>query len=193
MSDDNEAGAPQTPSQPQPIMSTFRPTIDLDTCLKIGKGKGLEPPFLLGLRGYEQEGQNSTGTYDDCICVVDQITFDAFNANTDPSKVGRGMATVIAPQVMEYKIGTHNINKEKEKQYQALVQASPIRVTREGIGEVPPGFFGINIHRGGVTTVGSEGCQTLPPNEWSDFMKCVWTTLRMRNIYSIKYLLVDYK
>lgn len=168
-----------------------RPTIDLDECLSIGKRHQLTSPFLLGLRGYEQPGLNSSGTYDDCICVVDPITFDAFNANTDPSKQGRGMATVITPQVVLYKIGTHNLNKDVSTQYQALVQAGPIRVRREGIGEVPPGYFGINIHRGGVSTPGSEGCQTIPPNQWSDFMKAVWSTLRMRNLYSIKYLLVE--
>ncbi len=101
------------------------------------------------------------------------------------------MATVIAPQVVKYKIGTHNLNKPKETQYQCLVQAGPIRVTREGIGEVPPGFFGINVHRGGISTPGSEGCQTLPPSEWSEFMKVVWKTLQMRSIYVIDYLLIE--
>lgn len=174
-----------------PIVPVNRPDLALDEAIAMGKTLKVNPPFLLGIRGYENPGQNQAGIYDDCIAMVDTINFEAFNANTDPSKHGRGMATVTAPQVMLYKIGTHNISKEKEKQYTALVQASPIIITREGIGAVPAGWFGINIHRGGVNSPGSAGCQTIPPNEWPDFMKCVWNTLKMRNIYVIPYLLVE--
>lgn len=159
--------------------------ITLEQCVAIGKTHSVAPPFILGIR------YPMAGLYDDAICVVDTINFEAFNGNTSPSRHGRGMATVIAPQVVEYKIGIHNLHKAPEFQYQALCQAGPIRVTREGIGEVPAGFFGINIHRGGNTTPGSEGCQTLPPQQWPKFMAAIWATLKMRNIYTIKYLLVN--
>lgn len=172
-----------------PLCSS-RPLILLDEALAIGRTHSVKPPFILGIRGFET-GKNQTNVYDDAICMVDLITFEAFNGNTDPSKQGRGMATVIAPQVITYKIGIHNLHREKDKQYQALVQASTIRVTREGIGEVPPGWFGINIHRGGRTTCGSEGCQTIPPDQWPGFMQTVWEVLKMRNIFEIPYLLVE--
>lgn len=168
-----------------------RPEITLEEALAIGRTYKVKPPFLLGIRSYENPGANSQTIYDDCIAVVDTIDIDAFNGNTDPSKHGRGMATVIAPQVMLYKIGTHNISKEPEKQYQALVQGSMIRVNREGIGEVPAGWFGINIHRGGVNTPGSEGCQTLPPDQWSPFMSAVWKVLKIHGIYVLPYLLIE--
>jgi len=176
---------------PEKLVCEARPEITLEQCLAIGKTHSLSPPFLLGIRGYENPGQNETGVYDDCICVVDTVSFEAFNANTDPSKHARGMATVIAPQIIKYKIGVHNLHKDKSKQYQALVQASPIAVNREGVGEVPPGWFGINIHRGGVKTPGSEGCQTLPPDQWPEFMRVVWEVLKMRKLWELSYLLVE--
>lgn len=169
-----------------------RPQISFDEAVEYSRKFGMQAqPFLLGLRGWANPGQNVRGTYDDAICIVDVLNFETFNANTDPSKFGRGVATVVAPQVCLYKLGIHNLNKEKSKQYPALVQATEIAVTRDGLSAEDTGFFGINIHRGGTTTPGSEGCQTIPPLQWDSFFLCVKDTMKMRNCTTIKYFLLD--
>ncbi len=172
------------------LVCTERPDIFIDECIAIGRQYALKPPFLLGIRGFEQPGQNSVGVYDDCICIVDLQHYEACNANTDPSKLGFGMATVSAPQQIYYRLGIHNLS-HPEKQYPALVQAGPILVTRQGIGAVPPGWFGINIHRGGVTSPGSEGCQTIPPNQWPEFYSKVEQVFKIHKLTSICYLLIE--
>lgn len=173
------------------IVPEHRPFVEIGEALEFGEKFGLKPPFLLGLRGFVYPGQNHRGIYDDAIVIVDPITFETFNANTDPSKFGRGLATLKAPQVAWYKIGTHNITKEKNRQYQALVQAQEVTVIRDGIKGEDRGWFGINIHRGGNNTPGSEGCQTIPPTQWVPFMMAVTETFRMRGIGTIPYLLVE--
>jgi hypothetical protein len=53
------------------------------------------------------------------------------------------------------------------------VQAASVEVRRDG-GLIESGWFGINIHRGGVTTTSSEGCQTIPPErQWNQFIGTV--------------------
>ena len=84
-------------------------------------------------------------------------------------------------------------------QYLALCQrVAAVTVTRDG---EPPyedtGWFGINIHRGGINTTSSEGCQTIPPSQWEAFIRLVQD--EMRRIYgdksykqaTIPYLLIE--
>lgn len=169
-----------------------RPDIGILDCQKIGFDHGVEAPFVLCIRGFQNyEEGNARGLYDDAIIIVDTINFETFNANLDPSQFKRGIACLVAPQVMLYKIGTHNISKPKDRQYQALVQAAPVIIKRDGQENEESGYFGINCHRGGNNVVGSEGCMTLPPLQWPEFMSGIWATLRMRNVYSIKFVLVE--
>lgn len=80
----------------------------------------------------------------------------------------KGTAVLKADRTYKYKLGIH-------KGYEALVQAAPVEVYRDNnknlkvdaVGPTEIGWFGINIHRGSMTTVGSyigkfsAGCQVL--------------------------------
>lgn len=159
--------------------------------LRIG-GVDTTKPALLGRRGYYRDlmgyvGRNDNGIYDDAIFIVSPDLFRPFNANTDPSRVYKRVAT-LRPGRYLYQIGIHGLSKPKDRQYRALVQATPVTVDRfEGPTET--GFFGINIHRGGVNTTSSEGCQTIYPTQWEEFMNLVQQGLRKHNLRTIPYLL----
>lgn len=141
---------------------------------------------LLGIRGYYLRSmgdpvKNDRGIYDDAIALVTKNSFATYNANTDPSRrrdatpQRKGMA-VLMPGVYLYKIGIHGLSRPKEQQYEALVQASAVWVRRDG-GLEEQGYFGINIHRGGEGTTSSEGCQTIPPEQWRNFFRSVRGTI----------------
>lgn len=141
------------------------------------------PLLIVGVRGYYRDtlgkpGANDRGIYDDAVFVVTPNTFTAFNANTDPSGyrkgqgkgAGKGMAS-LKPGVWDaYRFGKH------KGQYEALIQTGgAVTVSRDGV-EGPyddTGWFGINIHKGGVNTTSSEGCQTIPPSQWPTFIALV--------------------
>ncbi|MGE3871174.1 MAG: hypothetical protein AB7F51_16895 [Pseudorhodoplanes sp.] len=138
-----------------------------------------DPVSVVGIRGYYRDtlgapGVNDRGIYDDAIFLVSPSLFAAFNANTDPSRVRKGRGTGAAKGMASLKPGlyrVHRFDKHRGK-YLALCQrAGPVTVIRDGN---PPyedrGNFGINIHRGGINTTSSEGCQTIPPDQWPAFI-----------------------
>jgi lysozyme len=118
----------------------------------------------------------------------------SFNANTDPSrygmnnKINKGLANLKAGEY-KYKIGIHGVNKEKSKKYEALVQQEQVLVKRDVTNVEEKGFFGINIHRGGVNTTSSEGCQTIPPDQWDEFIDLVKRIFNKRT--DIPYILIE--
>jgi hypothetical protein len=151
---------------------------------------------VVAVRGYYQKSigdpeRNDVGHYDDAVFVVGPTLFAAYNANTDPSnnaKVGR--ATLAIGQ-WRYRPGVHGITWKKPKvPYKAFVQAGPVRVHRWGKGP-ELGWFGINIHRGGASTTGSEGCQTIPPDQWESFRAVLESELKRHGQTAFTYLLVD--
>ena len=156
-----------------------------------------DPVCVVGIRGYYRDtmgakGKNDVGIYDDALIVVSPNVHAAFNANVDPSrlgfnaKAGKPMAQ-LKPGVWRYKIGQHGINRGNP--YKALVQAAPVTVLR-GDGE-ETGYFGINIHRGGNNSTSSEGCQTVPPQQWPAFIALVDSELKRNNAKTISYVLVS--
>ena len=156
-----------------------------------------DPVCVVGIRGYYRDtmgakGKNDVGIYDDALIVVSPNVHAAFNANVDPSrlgfnaKAGKPMAQ-LKPGVWRYKIGQHGINRGNP--YKALVQAAPVTVLR-GDGE-ETGYFGINIHRGGNTTTSSEGCQTVPPQQWPAFIALVDSEIKRNNAKTLSYVLVS--
>lgn len=157
-------------------------------------GLGTAPLALLGVRGYYrdsmgQKGANDRGIYDDAMFVVTPTACVAFNANTDPSVRRPGIA-VLAPGVWEYQLGIHGMSKPVKRRYRALIQARPVTVVRDG-GKVETGMFGINIHRGSLTTTSSEGCQTIPPAQWVSFFGLVEQVMGEQGMASVPYVLVE--
>lgn len=157
--------------------------------------------YVVGVRGYYRDGLgkvgvNDRGIYDDAIFVLAPGIFAAFNANTDPSRVrkgkgtgaGKGMAVLKAGVWPAYELGLHR------SKYEALVQrAGTVTVIRDGTdGDYEQtGWFGINIHKGGVTTTGSEGCQTIPPDQWETFMSTVRRALSAARQTRVTYVLLE--
>lgn len=181
------------------------------------ESKSDQHPVLLGRRGYfENEGrtgQNDIGIYDDAIfLVVPGEETKAFNANTDPSSLGKkGRATLFAPQVVKFRLGTHNVSKPKDQQYRALIQAAPVIVHRFDTAEFAKGSthpvygtclggelwtnnaqvpsFGINNHRGGEFTTSSEGCQTIYKPQWPEYIAAVEAAMTRFKLDTIDYYL----
>lgn len=184
------------------IVPRSRPQTTRDGVLSfITDGLPLPPlPFLVGRRGYYADsmgrpGANDLGIFDDAIFLVEQDQLIAWNANCDPSRQRVGMATLVVGRWI-WKPGIHNQSKDPalHPHYEALVQAAPFVVRREGteayaVGTRHPqfgqcvgpcewrGLFGINGHRGGETTTSSEGCQTIPPTQWPEVMPAIHRAL----------------
>jgi hypothetical protein len=160
-------------------------------------GKVSDPVCLVGIRGYYLNsmgvaGKNDVGLYDDAIILISPNVHAAFNANVDPSrlgfnaKAGKPMAQLKAG-VWRYKIGKHGISRGNP--YTALVQAAAVTVLRGNTEET--GWFGINIHRGGRKTTSSEGCQTVPPDQWDAFIAMVQSEMKRNGATIISYVLTE--
>jgi hypothetical protein len=139
------------------------------------------PLVVVGLRGFlaAHRGANQRNVYDDTLCLYapSRGLCLAFNGNTEPSeqRLGSGTGTAKGTAVLNPGVWyAHRfaIHGGRQFQYEAICQrAAPVTVTRDG---APPyadhGMHGINIHRGGNYTTSSEGCQTVPPPQWDEFI-----------------------
>lgn len=168
--------------------------------------RSIDECLLLGVRGYYlntmgERNKNDRAIYDDAIFIISPSIFLSYNANTDPSryginaKINKGMAVLQAGEYL-YQIGKHGINRERQtngrvKAYTALVQKSPVNVLRDGKNSIESGMFAINIHRGGNTTTSSEGCQTILPVQWDEFISIVQGEMKRLKQKDIKYILVE--
>lgn len=149
-----------------------RPDIARETAIEWARNAGCDASvFLFGRRGYYRDTMGVAGTqersiYDDAMGIVTPTEIITFNANTDPDDpdTDTRLATLI-PGVYDYKVGTHNLSKPKEKQYECFVQAGPVTVLRDN-GVQETGMFGINLHAGFFGECGSAGCQTVPPTQY---------------------------
>ena len=173
-------------------MSSQKPQISKNESLEIkSANKVTDQVVLIGIRGYYldslgKRGENDRNVYDDAIIVLSSRRFEAFRANTDPSIYRLGIATM--------KTGVYRYYKGKHKnRYWALrLVGEQVPVTRDGQDGTKVGIA-LNIHKGGNRTTGSEGCQTLMPSDWDDFIEIVYDEMAFCNQKTIPYILIDEK
>jgi lysozyme len=174
-----------------------KPRITKAEALKFIAETPIEEVYLIGIRGYYQDtmgkpGVNDRGIYDDAICLVAPSLFLTFNSNTDPSIFRPGIATLI-PGKHTYKKGKHKISGPHP--YPALRPATPdesLPVTRDGKEGVSKGIA-INIHKGSYNSTSSEGCQTIYPDQWQEFIDAVYAQMDQHGQHTIPYYLVEFK
>lgn len=186
------------------VIPASRPKITKEETEKIIKSKlGAEAPSLVivGIRGYYSKSMGATegndiNLYDDACIVWGLDTFKTFNFNTDPSfvkKNGRALAKLNAGVYTFYK-GKHRPNSPRG--YDALrpyPEGVVLDCTREG---KPAKCSLTNIHKGGMNAgsagvTWSEGCQTLPPAQWDEFINLVYSKMTKLGMKTIKYILID--
>ena len=155
---------------------------------------------LVGIRGYYKntmgkKNSNDIGIYDDGIFLVAPEAYATFNANTDPSVLRPGIATLV-PGVHEYRKGKHGISKGAG--YPALRPATPgekLPVRRWNARTKDYDYdtgTAINIHKGSYRSTSSEGCQTIYPAQWSGFINLVYEEMSRHGQKTIPYLLINY-
>lgn len=174
-----------------------------------------ESVALLGVRGYYRDtmgkpGVNDQRLYDDAIFVSSPTAFAAFNANTDPSadpaQARVGLAT-LEPGLWRFREGLHGISRAHP--YPALVQHGVFIVHRAHTEEFAAGaidqrygeclgngrwrgsYFAINCHKGSLTTTSSEGCQTIYPAQWEEFLALVHAEIKQHAQLTIPYCLIE--
>lgn len=158
-----------------------------DMARRIG-GLGIDlvqhPLVVVGIRGHFAAAGasplNERNIYDDALFLYSPSLgiCRGFNGNTDPSgyrpgvgaRAAKGLAVLNPGVWYAYRFDIHGSRKAP---HEAICQrAAEVVVTRDGS---PPyidrGWFGINIHRGGFYTTSSEGCQTIPPEQWGEFIQ----------------------
>lgn len=155
--------------------------------------------FVLAVRGYYSEtiGEpgNDISVYDDALFIVTPTTMTAWNGNTDPSRYGwnphadKFMAR-LKPGCWWFRPLIHRAK------YQAFGQGGDLvtveRVKKDGtVAVTESGEFGINLHLGGVNGTSSEGCCTLPPEQWSDFRRTLNETLHLAGLKRFSFILIE--
>lgn len=180
--------------------------IDLLLAQGLWRDRKLGKAVLVAIRGYYLDsmgewGKNDRGIYDDAIILLTPTDCHAYNGNTDPSRYRSGMAQLVAPQRVRYRLGYHGYNSAHG--HPAFRQDTSVIVRRDadtGHGhkladgsftDLGGSRFWINLHRGGYSTTSSAGCQTVPPSQWTEFyQKCVGV-MDGFNQLSINYYLLN--
>jgi len=159
----------------------------------------LPETFVLACRGYYSktigEPGNDISCYDDSFHIVTPTEMTGWNGNTDPSRYGlrpeggRYMAR-LQTGCWQFKSLIHR------GKYQAFGQGdSPVTVDRVqwdgAVARTETGEFGINLHRGGVNGTSSEGCCTLPPEQWVAFRMELNRVLGSSGLKRFAFILVD--
>jgi len=148
-----------------------RPGLAAADVRKVGAHFGIVGTYLVGVRGYFEKSmgnptKNDRGIYDDAIFLVTPSKVRAYNGNTDPSFGRKGMAN-LKPGVWEFETGLHGLSRPNP--YPAFRQHSKMTVYRDDVGD-DSGYFGINLHRGGINSTSSLGCQTIVASQWDEFI-----------------------
>jgi hypothetical protein len=174
------------------IAPKSRPVFQLTSVIKTAKyffGDEYKqfPVIILGIR----PNNNRVGFFDDSAVVLRTANnnLKAFNFNTDPSAyVMRGESkSVLKLGVHFFKYSYHH-KYDNKKRYQALrpntlnEQLPVWRINKNGFGFYSSVGQSTNIHKGGVNSTWSEGCQTVFFDQYLEFLKMVGEPLGVKNI-----------
>lgn len=155
--------------------------------------------FVLAVRSYYSrtiapEG-NNLNAYDDAFFIVTPAGVTPWNGNTDPGRygfnnsAGKYMARLM-PGCWWFRSLIHRGKYQAFGQGENLVTVE--RVKQDGnVARTETGCFGINLHLGGVNGTSSEGCCTLPPEQWEDFRKRLNQALALAKLKRFAFVLVD--
>lgn len=168
-------------------------------------GGGILPRVsVLAVRGYYQDsmgesGRNDVGIYDDAFFIITPSGVTPFNGNTDPSRYGwnAGAGKFMArlkTGVWTYRPIIHHASRPDG--YPAFGQGdSPVTVERMSAdGEIhneETGCFGINLHRGGINGTSSEGCLTVPREQWESFHTTLGHALFAADLRTFPLILIE--
>lgn len=157
-----------------------RPKLAPEKVRKIAAAKRLPlgKVALVGIRGYYEDSmgkpdKNDRGVFDDAFFIVLPDRVLPFNGNTDPSAYKHGMASLM-PGIWRFIAGKHKIASPNG--YPAFRQLGNVSVMRDDQG-LHTGYFGINLHRGGISSTSSLGCQTVPQGQWLEFRDALYEAL----------------
>jgi lysozyme len=160
------------------------------------KAKLADLVILVGVRGYYKDtmgkpGVNDRGIYDDALFIVTPTHFSSWNANTDPSAHRQGIASLV-PGVHRYRRGNHGISRPGGgyPAFRPATKGEELPVIRDGVINPPPGVA-INIHKGSRTSTSSEGCQTVPPQQWDAFYAALSGEMKRHGVTTFPYLLIN--
>jgi lysozyme len=167
-------------------------------------GRPMPDTYVVAVRAYYrdtmgQPGKNDYGIYDDAIFIVTPEGMSAWNGNTDPSRIGwnPGAGKYMArlkPGVWQFRRLKHHPGRPDG--YMAFGQGDkPVTVERireDGtVARTETGCFGINLHRGGVNGTSSEGCQTVPRDQWPLFDRTLAEALEESEGIWFPYILLE--
>lgn len=141
------------------------------------------PLFRLSIRGYYKKSignpdKNDYGVYDDAIFLITKDAFWAFNANTDPSSPKRGTSTKKGTATLKPGMYYAQGLDMHQSRYPALCQRlgsmEVYRYNADGSRWTDAGHnFGVNCHSGGKIATNSEGCETIYPMQYPEFIYTV--------------------
>ena len=154
--------------------------------------------FVLGVRSYYDTtigpAGNEINAYDDAFFIVSPDHFSGWNGNTDPTRYGWNAKA--GKYMARLRVGCWRfIRRMHAGKYMAFGQGeSPVTVDRideKGkIRQSETGCFGIDLHLGGVNGTSSEGCNTVPPDQWQSFYKTLSEQIKLLG-YRFDFILID--
>lgn len=160
--------------------------------------------YVLAVRAYYRDsmgksGVNDYGQYDDAFFIVSPLGFTAWNGNTDPSRIGwnpnadKYMARLQTGVWTFIHLRHHASRPDGYFAFgQGNNEVTVDRVEQDGdVRTSETGCFGINLHRGGVSGTSSEGCMTVPREQWDAFYTRLHNTMRSMGKQSFPLILIN--
>ena len=175
------------------IVPKSRPQLKESDALKIlsafGEFSGDGNIVLLGIRGYYAntfgaKKANDREFYDDALFSFVGADFNSWNFNSDPFKYRAGIASLCC--------GIYDVVRHRHKgKYDAFQIVRDI-LRRDGSESIDVGRHGINLHYGSSTNTYSEGCQTMPKDQFIIFQPKVYKFMDAHNLASFRYILTSF-